>query len=335
MMREPPFWWRESGAYARALMPFAVLYGAIAGARLARSGTRADVPVICVGNLTVGGGGKTPTAIAIARMLLGAGRRPVFLIRGYGGRCVGPVPVKPGGNAAEFGDEPLLLARIAPTIVARDRVAGARAAVDGGADIIVMDDGLQNPALTKTVALVALDGRRGIGNGKVIPAGPLRAPLARQLDHVSALVVIGEAGHSAHEVICAAQECSLPLFSAHLEPSSAVVAKLKERPVLAYAGIADPEKFFTTLARADITVAQKRKFPDHYRYTAADANRLLAAAARNGLQLVTTEKDAARCAGHPALTELAARSTALPVTLVVEDEDRLRAFLRERTELAL
>lgn len=335
MMREPPFWWRESGAYAQALAPLAALYGAIAGARLARSGARADIPVICIGNLTVGGGGKTPTAIAVARMLLAAGRRPAFLTRGYGGRCAGPALVTRGGSAAEFGDEPLLLARIAPTIVARDRVAGARAAVAGGADVIVMDDGLQNPALAKTVALVALDGRRGIGNGRVIPAGPLRAPLARQLDHVSALIVIGEAGSSAREVIRAGQRRGLPIFTARLEPGSDVAAALKERPVLAYAGIADPEKFFATLVQANIMVAQKHRFPDHYIYTAADADSLLAAAAHAGLQLVTTEKDAARLSADPALSELAAQSTALPVTLVVEDDRRLGAFLRERTGLAL
>lgn len=335
MMREPPFWWRESGAYARALAPLAALYGAIAGARLARGGRRADVPVICIGNLTVGGGGKTPTAIAIARMLLGAGRRPAFLTRGYGGRCTGPAPVAPNGDAVEFGDEPLLLARIAPTIVARNRCAGARTAVEGGADVIVMDDGLQNPTLTKTVALVALDGRRGIGNGRVIPAGPLRAPLARQLDHVSALIVIGEAGGSARDVIRAADQRGLPIFSARLEPDGDVAAALKQRPVLAYAGIADPEKFFLTLAHAGIAVAHKRSFPDHYAYSAADADSLLAAAAHNGLPLVTTEKDAARLTGNPALSELAAHSIALPVTLVFEDAGRLRAFLGERTGLAL
>ncbi|MEZ5787859.1 MAG: tetraacyldisaccharide 4'-kinase [Xanthobacteraceae bacterium] len=334
-MREPPFWWQEPGTCAQALAPLAALYGAIAGARLARSGRRVDVPVICVGNLTVGGGGKTPTAIAIARMLLGAGRRPAFLTRGYGGRCTGPALVAPNGNAVEFGDEPLLLARIAPTIVARDRYAGARAAVDGGADVIVMDDGLQNPALTKTVALVALDGRRGIGNGWVIPAGPLRAPLARQLEHVSALIVIGEAGDSARDVIRAAEQRGLPLFSARLEPAVEVAAALKQRPVLAYAGIADPEKFFATLAHAEIAIAHRRSFPDHYVYTAADADSLLAAAARDGLSLTTTEKDAARLSGCPALSELAARSIALPITLVLEDEGRLRAFFAERTGLAL
>lgn len=335
MMREPPFWWQESGAFTGVLAPFAALYGAIAGARLGRPGIRVDVPVICVGNLTVGGGGKTPTAMAIARMLLAARRRPCFLTRGYGGRCAGPALVTPGSSAAEFGDEPLLLARVAPTIVARDRVAGARAAVASGADVIVMDDGLQNPALTKTVALVALDGRRGIGNGRVIPAGPLRAPLARQLDHTSALVVIGEAGSSARAVIRAAQDRDLPIFTARLNPREDVIAALKDRPVLAYAGIADPEKFFATLARAQITVAQQRKFADHHVYTSADAESLLAAATRSGLQLVTTEKDAARLAGEAALAELAARSIALPVTLVVEDEDRLRTFLSERTGLAL
>lgn len=335
MMREPPFWWQEPGAYARALAPLAALYSAVAGARLAGSGARAGVPVICIGNLTVGGGGKTPTAMAVARMLLAAHRRPCFLTRGYGGSCLGPAPVTPLGTAAEFGDEPLLLARVASTVVARDRVAGARAAVDDGADVIVMDDGLQNPALAKTVALVALDGRRGIGNGRVIPAGPLRAALARQLDQVSALIVIGAPGPSACRTISTAQERGLPVFAAHLEPDREVIAALKARPVLAYAGIADPDKFFATLARAEVPLARRRSFPDHYVYTATDAADLLAAAKQTGLQLVTTEKDAARLSADPALSELARRSIALPVTLVIEDEKRLLELLRERTGLEL
>lgn len=333
MMREPPFWWQESGALARALAPLAALYGAIAGTRLARRGARADVPVICVGNLTIGGGGKTPTAIALARMLLADGRRPCFLTRGYGGRCIGPAPVPRAGTAADYGDEPLLLARVAPTMVARNRVAGARAAVAGGADVIVMDDGLQNPTLAKTVALVALDGRRGIGNGRVVPAGPLRAPLARQLDHAHALLVIGEAGASACDVIQAVHERGLPVFSARIEPAGDVAATLRTYPVLAYAGIADPEKFFATLAGVGITVAHQRSFPDHHRYTAADAASLLAAAAHDGLTLVTTEKDAARLGGDQTLSELAARSTALPIILVIDDADRLCSFLRARAGL--
>ena len=332
-MREPPFWWREPGFSARVLAPLARLYGALAAARLRRLGERAEAPVICIGNLTVGGGGKTPTAIAVARLLLRAGLRPAFLSRGYGGALAGPAQVSASARAEEVGDEPLLLARIAPTVVARDRVAGAAAAVKEKAEVIVMDDGLQNPALVKDVALVALDGRRGVGNGCVIPAGPLRAPLAAQLDRAHAVLLVGEAGESARGVIRETQRRGLPVFAGRLEPVASVVAELTGRQVLAYAGIADPGKFFATLAQAGVAVAAECGFPDHHRYSSADAARLIARAERDGLQLVTTEKDAARLEGDPAAAALAARSKAFPVTLVIDEEERLRVFLRERTGL--
>jgi tetraacyldisaccharide 4'-kinase len=332
-MREPPFWWRAPGWPAQLLKPAAAVYGAIAEARMRRPGERAGVPVICVGNLTVGGGGKTPTAIAIARLLLQAGLRPVFLTRGYGGRLAGPARVDPAAPAAEVGDEPLLLARTAPTIVARDRLAGARAARQQPADAIVMDDGLQNPALVKDAALVALDGRRGVGNALVFPAGPLRAPLSTQLERAHAILLIGEPGESAAAVVREGEGRGLALFAARIEPAPDAVAELKGHEALAFAGIADPGKFFATLARAGVTAAAEIGFPDHHRYSAADAARLLARARRDGLQLVSTEKDMARLQGDAALAELAARSKALPVGLVIEESERFRAFLRERAGL--
>ncbi len=333
-MREPPFWWRQPGLSARLLAPLAGLYGAAAASRMRRSGARAAVPVICIGNLTVGGGGKTPTAIAVARLFLRAGLRPAFLTRGYGGALAGgPVRVSASASAAEVGDEPLLLARIAPTIVARDRVAGAAAAAREQADLIVMDDGLQNPSLVKDVALVALDGRRGVGNGYVVPAGPLRAPLAAQLDRAHAILVVGGAGESARGVMREAQRRGLPVFAGRLEPVGSAAAELTGRQALAFAGIADPGKFFATLADAGVAVAAQCGFPDHHRYSSADAAALIARAERDGLQLVTTEKDAARLHGDPTTAALAAHSKVLPVALVVEEEERLREFLRERTGL--
>jgi tetraacyldisaccharide 4'-kinase len=334
-MREPPFWWREAGASARLLAPLAGAYGAIAAERMRRAGTRAAVPVICIGNLTVGGGGKTPTAITVARLLLRAGLRPVFLSRGYGGALAGPVRVSANARAAEIGDEPLLLARIALTIVARDRVAGAAAAVKDSAEVIVMDDGLQNPALVKDVALVALDGRRGVGNGYVIPAGPLRAPLAAQLDCAHAVLLVGEADASAQEVLREAQRRGLPIFTGKLEPVATAAAEWAGRRVLAFAGIADPGKFFATLADGGVSVAAEYAFPDHHRYSAADAARLLARAERDDLQLVTTEKDAARLQGDPAVAALAAHAKPFPVALTIDEEERFRSFLRTRTGLSV
>ena len=169
-MREPAFWWGKGGAAAAALAPLAALYGAAAAWRLARTGRRTSVPVICIGNPTVGGAGKTPTAIALVRWLQSEGERPVLLSRGYGGSLAGPARVDPSRHrAAEIGNEPLLLARAATTIVARDRVAGAAAAIAAGASVIVMDDGFQNPSLTKDCSILVVDGRRGTGNGVCFP----------------------------------------------------------------------------------------------------------------------------------------------------------------------
>src|SRR6202451_1017944 len=180
VIREPAFWWRNGGG--TLLAPFAAIYGAVAWSRIQGQGQPAGVPVICLGNLTAGGAGKTPAALAVAHLLLAAHERPFFLSRGYGGKLAGPVRVDPSfHHAADVGDEPLMLARLAPTIVARDRVAGARVARAAGSSVIVMDDGFQNPSLSKALALLLVDGRRGIGNGRVIPAGPLRAPLDIQI----------------------------------------------------------------------------------------------------------------------------------------------------------
>ena len=181
-MREPAFWWRSPSWMSRALAPLGSLYGAISGSRMQRKGHRAAVPVVCVGNYSLGGAGKTPTVLALIKLLRGAGETPVVLSRGYGGRLAGPVRVDGEAHtAADVGDEPLLLSRFAPVIVSRDRVAGVDAAQAVGASVIVMDDGFQNPSLQKHISLIVVDSNRGLGNGGVFPSGPLRAPLAVQL----------------------------------------------------------------------------------------------------------------------------------------------------------
>jgi tetraacyldisaccharide 4'-kinase len=338
-MRDPAFWWSGPGAAAALLAPAAACYGAIAARRMARPGSKAPVPVICAGNFTVGGAGKTPTAIALARLLMqsGQGTRilPFFLSRGYGGRVAGPVRIdaaaggKAGWTAADVGDEPLLLAGVAPAIVARDRPAGARLAAADGADAIIMDDGLQNPSLCKDLAIAVVDGRRGIGNGRVFPAGPLRAPLAAQLNHVDAVLVVGAAGPAAEALISAAVQRSLPVFHGDLQPAPEAVAALAGKPVLAFAGIADPGKFFATLDACGIPAAVRSPFPDHHPYAAGEMAGLLACAERRGLTLVTTEKDMARLRGDPAAAELVARSAVLPIALTFRDAGGVEAMLRE------
>jgi tetraacyldisaccharide 4'-kinase len=318
-MREPRFW-REDGALARLLAPAATIYGAISGARMTRMGVRARVSVICVGNLTLGGAGKTPTAIAVAKLLLSEGARPFFLSRGYGGALAGPVRVTSQHRAADVGDEPLLLARVAPTIVARDRAQGAELAIAEGASVVVMDDGLQNPSLIKDCSLVVLDGERGIGNGRVFPAGPLRAPLDVQLAQATALLVIGEASAKASDVIARAQTRGLPVLHGKLAPAPDAIAALAGKKALAFAGIAHPEKFFATLATAGIATPVKRGFADHHRFTSADVRELLDQTKRENLLLLTTEKDLARMQGDAACTELAAAAISLAIGLETEPE---------------
>jgi tetraacyldisaccharide 4'-kinase len=280
-----------------------------------------------LGNLTVGGAGKTPAALAVAQLLHAAHERPFFLSRGYGGRLAGPVRVNPAlHRAADVGDEPILLARLAPTVVARDRVAGAAFARSAGASVIVMDDGFQNPSLAKDLSLVLVDGRRGIGNGRIVPAGPLRAPLGIQLERAQAIVVVGPPNGAA-AVLERARRRGMPIFHGRFEPDRSVVAAIGKRKVLAFAGIGDPEKFFATLAEAGIAVADRAGFPDHHRYTAAQAQDLIARAQTGNLMLITTEKDLMRLSGEPPLAALATRANALPVRLLIEEADTFRELI--------
>ena len=326
-MRDPAFWWAERSVAAALLAPLGICYGVVAARHMARPGRKAPASVICVGNFTVGGAGKTPTAIAIARLLLESGHCPFFLSRGYGGRVAGPVRVE-HQRAIEVGDEPLLLGRVAPTIVARNRLAGALAAAEGGADAIVMDDGLQNPSVDKDLAIAVIDGRRGIGNGRIFPAAPLRAPLEAQLDHIDAVLLVGSAGRAAERAIDAAQRRGLPVFHGELRPAPAAVAALAGKRTLAFAGIADPDKFFATLEAHGIPAAVHKPFPDHHRYAADEMAALVACAQRDGLTLVTTEKDMARMNGDPAAIDLIGRSAVLPVTLTFKDAAVVQAMLR-------
>jgi tetraacyldisaccharide 4'-kinase len=321
-MREPAFWWQPHRGIL--LAPLGALYGAVARHRMEAQGANAGVPVICLGNLTVGGAGKTPAALAVAHLLLAAHERPFFLSRGYGGRLAGPARVDPTfHHAADVGDEALMLARLAPTIVARDRVAGAKTARLGGASVIVMDDGFQNPSLAKDAAIVLVEGPRGVGNGRIIPAGPLRAPLEFQLTKAQVLVVVGSA-EGATKVIETARRCGIAIFHGRLEPDRSSLAALGGRKVLAFAGIGNPDKFFTTLAEAGVAVGRREGFADHHRYTAAEANALMERADTEGLVLITTEKDHVRLAGDPGLARLAARATALPVRLVIDEQEQFR-----------
>ncbi|MGN6308305.1 MAG: tetraacyldisaccharide 4'-kinase [Xanthobacteraceae bacterium] len=327
-MHEPAFWHRPSSLTSRLLTPLAVLYGAIAARRMARPGADAGVPVICVGNYHTGGAGKTPTVLALVKTLRGLGANPFVLSRGYGGSLSGPLRVDVARyTAAEVGDEPLMMAVHAPVVIARDRVAGAKLARGEGASVIVMDDGFQNPALRKDFSLIVVGGGRGLGNGRVFPAGPLRAPLAPQLARTDALLVIGE-GNAAADVERVLAARGVPVFHARVTPDADTIAALHGQRVLAFAGIGDPGRFFGTLRAHGIDVAAERTFPDHHRFTKDELWALRAEATRDGLALVTTEKDFARLGGDPA--SLKDGITPLPVSLRFDDDARLHELIAKK-----
>jgi tetraacyldisaccharide 4'-kinase len=293
----PGFWARERpGLAARALQPLGALYGLATARRMARPGARVDAAVVCVGNFVLGGAGKTPTAIAVARMLQSAGERVAFLSRGYGGAArAEPTQVDAAIHGARaVGDEPLLLARVAPCFVGADRVAAARQAIAQGASALVLDDGLQNPSLAKDFTFAVIDGEARFGNGLCFPAGPLRAPPERQLPFVSAAVVVGGAADAVAALSALAP--GKPIFRARLEPDALVGAELVGRAVFAF----------------------------HHAYDAREIEALIAEAAARGLTPVTTEKD------HVRLAPVQRRAIlAVPVTLRFETPKEVAALLRE------
>jgi len=322
-MRAPKFWRPGHGASlpASLLAPFTPAYSACT--RIHRgfiSPKRANVPVICVGNLTVGGGGKTPTALALAKLIRDWGVAVHFLTRGYGGAAHGPLRVDAKQhNARKVGDEPLLLARRAPTWLARNRPAGARMAIAHGAEAIIMDDGFQNPSLIKDASLMVVDAGFGFGNERLMPSGPLREPIARGLARADAVVLIGtdETGLAAR-----LSGSGVPLLLAQLTPSLQAL-NLRERTVFAFAGIARPGKFFTTLEAVGCNIVHRVSFPDHHRFTPSEIMALVEHAGAEGAVPVTTEKDWVRLP-----QEAKAMVEPVPVTLEWQDPKAVERIIR-------
>ncbi|NDW04278.1 tetraacyldisaccharide 4'-kinase [Jiella pacifica] len=294
--RAPDFWWRDATLASDLLVPAAAVYGSLARRNL-RTGRRVafDVPVLCVGNFTAGGGGKTPTALALAGAAAALGRRPGFVSRGHGRKRSGAMVVEPSRHGvADVGDEPLLLAAAAPTAVGADRAAAlSRLLEETDADFAIMDDGFQSQRLAIDYAVIALDARRGIGNGRVIPAGPLRAPLLDQVRRADALLVIGE-GEGREKPLRAMARAGRAIFQARLVSKSRHIL-IGER-LLAFAGIADPQKFYASLGELGAELVQTRDFPDHHAFTDAELDGLTETAAKEKLILTTTRKDAVRLA---------------------------------------
>lgn len=296
-MKAPAFWqaldWRGV-----ALAPLGVVYGLVTAARMRLvAGHRAKVPVICVGNFTLGGAGKTPTVVALCELLKERGERPFVLSRGYGGSEIGPRHVDLKRDTADLvGDEPMLIAQHADVVVGRDRVAAAEHAERLGASILVMDDGMQNPRLAKTLTLAVIDGATGFGNGLPFPAGPLRAPFALQIPTVDALLVIGE-GERGRLIAAEARQHKLAVALGRIEPTPDANA-LKGLRVLGFCGIGQPEKFRATIREVGADLVRFRAFPDHHVLSRPEADTLIKIAAEQSLALVTTEKDEMRLLGH-------------------------------------
>jgi tetraacyldisaccharide 4'-kinase len=298
---------------------------------------RAPAPVICVGNYVVGGAGKTPAVMALAKLARSRGLNPGILARGYGGKARAPVLVdRLSHNATDVGDEALLLASAAPTVASPDRIAGARRLLEEGVDVILADDGFQDPSLAKDLSLVAVDSGAGLGNGYTLPVGPLRAPLPVQLRLTDAVILIGREA-AAEPLVRLAARAGRPVLPALLKPVT--VREWRNARLHAFAAIGRPKKFFDSLAAVGAKLIRTQGFPDHHVFTASEASQLIAAADIDQCRLVTTEKDMARLAGATgALARLRERAEVFAVTLEFENPATVGDMIEDaarRAHLAL
>lgn len=324
----PPFWWEPLDWRARMLAPAAAIYGKVAAGRMARKGVPAvAAPVICVGNFTVGGTGKTPVSIALAAAARSAGFAPGLISRGHGGskRSAHAVDLEQD-SAAAVGDEPLLLARQAPVAVSPKRIDAAQMLVGSGCDFLIMDDGFQSARLLADYSLLVVDARHGVGNARVIPAGPLRAPLVEQLRRADGVLLMGQ-GNAADAVVRNAARAGKPVFQAEAQPL--VEPWLSGGRFLAFAGIGHPSRFFDTVRRAGGDVVRERIFPDHHVFSLEQLTALQTEAREEGLQLVTTEKDAVRLTAGLEPKAFRDNLRVLKITAQFENPDTPAALVRE------
>ncbi len=323
----PPFWWDKPNWRAYGLAPLSWIYGAVAGRRLLKAEPpKIPAPVLCIGNFTVGGAGKTPTAIAFAKAAKERGLHPGIVSRGYGGNYKGLHIVDPSADSARHvGDEPLLLARHAPVALCPDRLKSALELHQRGCDFIIMDDGFQSARLHTDFSLLVVDSTRGIGNGKVIPAGPLRAPLTDQMRKTDAVLRIGK-GAEADFVVRQASRAGRAVYKAQLQPSSS--ADVAGNRWLAFAGIGNPSKFFASVQQAGGEVAEGKTFPDHYSYQPDDIAKLMETAEKLGVGLITTAKDHVRLVTMSDVPNAFIRNLAvLDVDLSFERKDAIGRIL--------
>ncbi len=326
-MQAPEFWTRSPDTFdirRAALSPLGALYGAVTARRVARAPEVTPAcPVFCVGNINVGGTGKTPTTIWLVERLRDFGHTPHVVTRGYGGRLKGPVAVDPTRHSAdEVGDEPLLMAAFADVWVAKDRAQGARAAEAAGATAIVLDDGLQNPSVAKSFSLLVVDAEYGFGNEACLPAGPLREPVEAGLARVHAIVALGKDDATTAFQAAWANKTRLPIYTGSLQPLQTGMS-WADTKVLAFAGIGNPGKFFKTLRDLGAELVRTEALDDHQALSKKLMTRLAADARSLGAQLVTTEKDAVRLPNA-----FRTKVITLPVRLSIADEELVQSIRR-------
>jgi len=330
----PPFWWKDFAWQSFLLWPVSLVYGKLAERRMMQEHIyAAGVPVICVGNFIAGGAGKTPTTEIIAKYARKKGYRPGILTRGYGGAITVPTIVNlERHNAHDVGDEALLHAAQNMTVVSADRAIGAKLLEEQGCDVIIMDDGFQNPSLFKDFRLVGVDAKRGLGNGFTIPAGPMRMPLKKQLIHTDAILITGK-GKKGTKVVRQAARAAKPVFVSSLRVIGKT--KFKNMNVFAFAGIADAGKFFDTLTEIGANVVDSAEFSDHHVYTREECEDILDRAKKQELTVVTTSKDHARLQSMgEAPQRLGDETIPIPVELLPEEPDMLERILSKAFESA-
>ncbi|MBR1904342.1 MAG: tetraacyldisaccharide 4'-kinase [Alphaproteobacteria bacterium] len=312
-----PKYWQSNSLKSKLLQPLGWLYGAITQLRLKWScSPKAEVPVICIGNITAGGTGKTPVSLSVAKMLATALWHPFFVTRGYGGRMQNVLVNNKKHSAIDVGDEPLLLSQQAPVVVNANRFEGAKRAVDEGADIIIMDDGFQNPSLYKDLSFLVFDGHYGIGNGKIIPAGPLRETLKDGIKRADALIILGKDKHNL------AERSHLPVFFGHTEVQTTII---NNPNVVAFAGIGHPQKFYHTLSAHGFNVMETFDFPDHHFYSKTELEQIIQKARAKNADIYTTSKDFVKIP-----TQFHKDINVLEIAIVWDEPDKLLQFISER-----
>lgn len=310
-----PKYWQSNSLISKILSPIGLLYGSLTQLRLKlKTSPRASVPVICVGNITAGGTGKTPVSLSLAKMLETEMFHPFFVTRGYGGKLQNVIVNNTKHTPHEVGDEPLLLSKQAPVVVNADRYQGAQLAIKEGADIIIMDDGFQNPSLYKDVSFLVFDGHYGIGNGKIIPAGPLRETFADGIKRADSLIILGKDKHNL------AQRSRLPVFFAHTEAAQTTISNPN---ILAFAGIGHPQKFYHTLTTYGFNVVETVDFPDHHFYSHQELQKLVERAQQINAEIYTTSKDFVKI--PPSMQKYI---NVLEISVIWDDPEKLMTFIK-------